>query len=220
MTRAVRRTWSASTKRGPVAWVLLLAASVAVTACGEGSGSTLRFEVRAGSVEGGGDLTAGLAPDEGVSVRLPGETYDPPLEVQRPASRADAERGTPREASASHFGAFSANDPGWIVSNYAPGEREEIRRLVEEQAMEAHGRAVLEDFESKRLHGRARMDVGDTTYQLLFVSYRGTGGDDRWMIEPFVQQDGTWYRTDVLSGNPRFQVVRAAFRSGEISAVR
>lgn len=199
---------------------LLLAAGVVATGCGDGDGPALRFEARAGDVEGGGDLTAGLAPDERVRVRLPGETYDPPLEVERPASREEAARGTPREASASHFGAFSADDAAWIVANYAPGEREEIRRLVEEQAMEAHGLDVLADYESKRIHGRARLEVADTAYELLVVSYRGSEGEERWLIEPFVQQDGAWYRTDVLAGNPRYEVVQAAFRSGQITSLR
>lgn len=205
---------------GRVAASLLAAVTLAAGGCRDGAGGALRFEARAGDVERGGELTAGLAPDQRVSVRLPGETHQPPLDVDRPASRDEAGRATPQEASASHFGAFSANDPAWIVANYAPGERETVRRLVEEQAMEAHGRAVLQDFEAKRIHGRAELEVGDTVYELLFVSYRNPDGEDRWMIEPFVERDGAWYRTDVLLGNPRFQVVRAAFRSGQITAVR
>jgi hypothetical protein len=101
---------------------------------------------------------------------------------------------------------------------YARGEREEIRSLVQDQAMQAHGRAVLEDFDEKRIHGRARLSVSDTSYELLFVSYHEEDGEARWTIEAFVEEDGAWYRTDVLLGNPRFQVVRAALRSGEITA--
>lgn len=198
--------------------VLVGSACLIAAGCGDAGAGTLRFDVRAGSVERGGELTAGKSADERVSVRLPGETYDPPVEVERPESRESATRSTPLEASAAHFGAFSTNDPDWIVANYARGEREEIRRLVEDQAMQGHGRAVLEDFEEKRIHGRARLSVSDTPYELLFVSYHEEGGEERWMTEVFVEEDGAWYRSDVLMGNPRFQVVRAALRSGRITA--
>lgn len=211
-----RKTQDAAFRR-LVGSALVGSALLIAAGCGDAGTGTLRFEVRAGNVERGGELTAGKSADDRVSVGLPGEAYDPPVEVKRPASREAATRSTPLEASAAHFGAFSTNDPDWIVANYARGEREEIRRLVEEQAMEGHGRAVLEDFDEKRIHGRARLSVSDTPYELLFVSYHEEGEEERWMTEVFVEEDDAWYRSDVLMGNPRFQVVRAALRSGRIT---
>ena len=72
-------------------------------------------------------LAAGMKPDDTLSVTLPGQLFNPAVEISTVA-KAAVHRNTPEATlRLPDFSAFKASDPAWIANNFTQQEQGPMR---------------------------------------------------------------------------------------------
>jgi hypothetical protein len=173
-------------------------------------GETVVFRAPASALPNTAEVVKGKAPDEIVEITLPGRVYTPPLKLEPVATRSEANRTTPEQASASDFSAFRAADGEWLKENFATADYPSIRRLVEDRNIRKQNQNIFMRHGSKAV-------VATSMYQdhaLVFVQYDGAkaGG----LIEVYTKVGDAWKRTNELAKDPTVSVLLPMFRNGSV----
>lgn len=178
-----------------------------------GDRATVAFRAKASALPGGAQVVQGKAPDEIVEIVLPGRVYDPPLKVGLVATRDDADRRTPEDASASDFSAMRAGDSAWLRENYVAEEYPQIRALVDDPNIRRMNQGVFKRYGVKTIVARCvYKDVA-----LVFARYDDAkpGG----MVEVYTKVRDDWKRTNALARDETVAVLQSAFRNGDVAHV-
>jgi hypothetical protein len=168
------------------------------------------FRAPASALPSTAELSKGKAPDETVEIVLPGRVYTPPLKLEPVATRSEANRSTPEQASASDFSAFRAADGEWLKENFTTADYPSIRRLVEDQGIRKQNQNIF------MRHG-AKAVVATCMYRdhaLVFVQYDDAkaGG----LLEVYAKTGAAWKRTNALSKDPTVSSLLPMFRNGTV----
>lgn len=174
------------------------------------SAETVVFRAPASTLPNTAEVVKGKAPDEIVEITLPGRVYTPPLKLKPVATRSEANRNTPEQASASDFSAFRAADSGWLKENFTAEDFPSIKRLVEDPRMIRQNQRIFMGHGTKEV-------VATCMYRdhaLVFVQYDGAkaGG----LLEVYVKIGGAWKRTNALSKDPTVSSLLPVFRTGSV----
>ncbi len=171
---------------------------------------TVVFRAPASALPNTAEAVKGKAPDEMVEIALPGRVYTPPLKLEPVATRSEANRSTPEQASASDFSAFRAGDGEWLKEHFATADYPSIRRLVDDRDMRKQNQNIF------MRHG-AKAVVATSMFKdraLVFVQYDGAkaGG----LIEVYAKIGDAWKRTNELAKDPTVAALLPMFRNGSV----
>ena len=148
-----------------------------------------------------GSLAQGKSPNDYVEVKLPGELYKPPKQVGA-IERSQAKWDTPLDAAQSDFSAFKTDDDEWILENFLPEDREQIREFLGNSAMRERNNAAFADKDSREVHGKVEYQG----YTILFIR---ESEDSNTMPLTFKNSPEGWKRTNALSADETLDVVFA-----------
>ncbi|MFZ5877715.1 MAG: hypothetical protein ACOYXU_15120 [Nitrospirota bacterium] len=174
------------------------------------SAGSIVFRAPASTLPNTAEVVKGKAPDEVVEIVLPGRLYTPPLKLEPVATRSEANRSTPEQASASDFSAFRAADGEWLKENFSTADYPSIKRLVEDRNIRKQNQSIFMRHGSKAV-------VATSMYRdhaLVFVQYDGAkaGG----LIEVYTKVGDAWKRTNELAKDPTVAVLLPMFRNGSV----
>jgi hypothetical protein len=171
------------------------------------------FRAAASALPKDAEVVKGKGPNDLVEIVLPGRVYTPPLKLEPVATRSQADRRTPEQASASDFSAFRAGDPEWLKENFTSEDYPSIRRLIEEPGIRKQNQGLFMRYAAKAV-------VATGTYKeyvLVFVQYDGAkaGG----IVEAYRKVGAAWQRTNAISKDQTLTVLLQMFRNGDIEQV-
>ncbi len=148
-----------------------------------------------------GSLARGKSPDDYVEVKLPGELYNPPKQVSA-IGKSQAKWDTPLDTAQSDFSATKADDDEWILENFLPEDREEIREFLGNPAIRERNKTAFEEKDSREVLGKVEYQ----DYTLLFIR---ESRDTNTMPMTFKNSPEGWKRTNALSADETLDVVFA-----------
>ena len=148
------------------------------------------------------------APDDLVRITLPGKLLHPPVAVNL-VRRGEADWSTPERAIASIFWANVAGDVAWIVENYAPAEREEVRKQFADPAAAQRVRDYYRNAGKAVITASA--EIGGFT--ALFLLGLDDDGDPTLLSAVLSKGPSGWRQTNALARDDTFDLVSAALRT-------
>lgn len=157
----------------------------------------------------------GHEPDDTLRLTLPGERFDPPLEL-RAIPRDSVRRSTPLAAEVAAFSAFKAADPDWIVETFADADRAEILDFLADSAVRAGSQRLFESLTEVRIYAITEHRAADVDYRLVFFSYRDS--PRRGNVHVYVLERGAWKRTNRLVRDSDAALAFNAFRYGRFES--
>jgi hypothetical protein len=158
-----------------------------------------------------GSFAKNKRPEDSVAVTLPGRLFDPPHSVAM-IERSQADGSTPERVIASIRSANAAGDPEWIVQNFVPAERAEIRKMLADSAIAKRNQDYYKTVRKVGITGSAQLR--DLT--ILFVREESDAGTARVVPVTLVKTSSGWKQTNVLSNDDTFDVVWMALRYGTV----
>lgn len=212
------RRFDRGTKPGTLACLAALLAVVSLSASGDlraGEGEVV-FSSRIGDLGINSRYIAeGRAVDEVVELILPGALHDPPAALGV-TPRAQADASTPLGAAQADFSAWKADDPDWILSNFADLDRLDLMQFLLDPDMRAVSRAGFERYDTTFVWGV----VMHADFALVLMTH-GQGTDrSRGLVATFALEADAWKRTNALSADETLDLVWSAFRVGQMSTGR
>jgi hypothetical protein len=146
-------------------------------------------------------------------VTLPGALINPPVKLA-PITKANAKSDTPLVAAAADFSAEKADDADWIVSLFAPTDREEVKSMLADKVMRARNRGIF-------AHKDARYVRGQANYKDYVLRFFADGKPDNPpQVLALVKTPDGFRRTNALSADDTFDIVWSALRLGKVKAVK
>lgn len=156
-------------------------------------------------------MAEGNRPEDFLEARLPGKIYDPPLRFGSVA-KENSERDTPIHAAISDFSAFQADEDAWILENFSPEQRDDVRLFLDNPDIRENNRKILESQSQLLVTG----EVIYGAYALLFE-----GSEDGSPVRPLAWkksgESSQWLRTNDLSDDATFDIVFSALSNGEVA---
>jgi hypothetical protein len=159
-----------------------------------------------------GSIAKGKQPSDFVQIVLPGRLYSPPIKL--PPAKKSSRHDTPLATAAADFSANKADDADWILSGFAPGDRLEVLKMLNDSDIRKRNRGIFQKLGARYVTGEASYQK----YLLLFVADGSPSADPKVMTVE--KAAGGWLRTNALSRDETFDVVWAALRSGSVKAVK
>lgn len=190
-------------------WLLVISAGVA----GAEEGPTVAFRAKASVLPSEASSVQGKAPDEIVEIVLPGRVYTPPIKVKPVATKRDADRRTPEQASASDFSAIRAADPAWLRENFMEEDYPQIKRMVEDRNMLRLNQSTYTRYGEKTIVARCLYK----DFALVFAQYDGVAA--KGSVEVYQKTKGNWKRTYALAKDETVAVLQNMFRQGELEQI-
>jgi hypothetical protein len=193
------------------AWfaIVVLAASSGARA-GEGA---VVFSARIGDLMINSRYIAeGRGVDDVVELALPGALHDPPAALGV-IPRAQTDPSTPLGAAQADFSAWKADDPDWILSNFAEPDRLDLMQFLLDPDMRAASRAGFERYDTTFVWGV----VMHADYALVLMTHGQDEDRSRGLVATFAREAGAWRRTNALSADETLDLVWSAFRAGQMS---
>lgn len=142
----------------------------------------------------------GKKPDETVQVVLPGQLYNPPKSITT-VNKNQATRESPEEALVTDISAMRSADVDWILSNWHPSERQELKKFLTQEEIWKRNTDWL--MENPKLQISGSVNYKGMTLILL---------ENDHLVFTFKQENGQWFRTNSLSGDEGFDLVFAAWK--------
>lgn len=199
----------------PTVLLLILAASlIGRSAALAQTSQHLIFRVKVGDLLlQNSSLASGKAPAEFVELTLPGKLYAPPIQIA-PIPKSIAKWDTPIAAATADFSADKADDDKWIAENFAPGDRAEVRQMLDDKEIRQRNSSIFRNQNVRYIAGEAKYK----NYTLLFVRDGSISAAPKVMT---LEKAAEGYRrTNALSKDSTFDVVWSSLRSGEVKAAQ
>ena len=151
-------------------------------------------------------------PDEFVEVSLQGILYTPGKKIKM-VEKKDVDRSTIENAVASVFSANKSGKLNWIVDNFVDSDQEAVRALFKDKKILEGSQNDSQKIISLHLLGQA--DYKDSVFVFLEQEYI----DGRVIKEsiPLKKTDKGWKVTNEFNTDKTYDIVFAAFSSGEVS---
>jgi len=192
--------------------VLIIMGLALVCASANEGATQLVFEARVSDLAMSAiQIEKGKKPEDVLTVSLPGTLYDTPIKVIQ-APKAQVDRSTPVKAAISDYFAYRANDADWIIHNWAPKEREQMKKMLAIPMIRERNKQMMDAKKSMEIWGEAHYK----DYALVLVNYNGA--KEQGLVLTFKKIDGEWLRTNALSSDESMDVVSISFwGKGKIS---
>jgi hypothetical protein len=169
----------------------------------------IRFEISSRLAEGETRATVDSR------LALPGELYATPVRLE-PGVEPPAEATGSLSTSLALWQAFLDDDEDEVLARWARDERNMIRAVMADEEFRAVNRQLLGAYPFKLVIGRVVLQA-DRRYELLLVR-RHDEPRELGVVESYVLEDGAWRATNALADDRRFDIIWAAFRSGDMVA--
>jgi hypothetical protein len=169
----------------------------------------IRFEITSRLTEGENRATVDAR------LALPGELYATPVRLD-PGAEAPAEAAGSILTSLALWQAFLEDDEDRVLALWAEDERRMIRTVLADEEFRTVNRRLLGAYPYKDVIGRVVLQA-DRRYELLLVR-RHDEPRELGVVESYVLEDGKWRATNALADDRRFDIIWAAFRSGDMVA--
>ena len=145
-----------------------------------------------------------------VTVIRPGISFAP--EKIYPISRKQASWGTPEDAMRSVFSANKADDPNWIIENFAPNEQNTTKILLEDKDARNANKKFFDNGDYYSIKYDVQFWTSD--YRILIIQFPSLEN-----FSPFVfkQTSDGWKQTNDIQEYDTMKIIFQASISGQIT---
>ena len=171
---------------------------------------TLTFQIKVSDFGGlAYPILRGKKPDDIIEISLSGELLNPPKEVEI-ISKQSIDRTTPEKAAVSRLSANKSYDVEWMIENWAPEDRNEIKAFFEDQEVFRKNQEFFKTIFAKQFI------LGKVTYKEYVIllardDYKnGKSGVPR--VYPYINVKNGWRETNALAADETLAVVEATLR--------
>ncbi|MCU1339569.1 MAG: hypothetical protein JWO19_5150 [Bryobacterales bacterium] len=187
--------------------VAILITVVAQSACS--SKDRLTFEAKVADLrKPSNSFAKNKAASDLVEITLPGKLLQPPVPVNL-VRRGEADWSTPEHAVVSIFSANVAGDVSWIVENYVPDEREEVRKQFADPAAAQRVRDYYRNAGKPVITTSAEI----RGFTVLFLLGLDDDGDATFLSAALSKGPWGWKQTNALARDDTFDLVSTALHT-------
>src|SRR5579862_4353126 len=175
---------------------LAIALALFVCAC---EGQTLTYQIDASLVAP--KNRNGKKPGEMVQITLPGQKFDPPVEIEL-VQKSAVDRSTPEGVLRSMRSANLAGDPDWIVENFLPRDEAKLRQIFSNPDVLAKSRSYYATVQRIQVLESARI----REYTILIAREQSANNTSVRPI-PMLKTASGWRATNDLANDATLDLV-------------